>query len=978
MAEDIKAYQAPEYSGSHSAPNPESGDPMHDVTQKIYPDDFYGPNGHRYYGSGDDKIDADSYFQISSAKGRPYSKVTIYRAVPKNIKDINSGDWVTINRQYAKDHGESTLRGEYKILKKTVRARDIFTNGDSFHEWGYWPQTMPVSRMDRIAETNESRKKFNMPPVEQKYASGGSVDESDIASPPPAEETGIDAYHGSPHEFEQFDSSKIGTGEGAQAFGHGLYFAGREGTAIVYRDRPSQSDVQIGKYFYYPAALMQYLENPKSLDDEIRKNYDILERNIKLFEGDNSDLGERAKAINLKEIDKLEQLKKIDLSKINIPKGHMYEVRINAHPDHLLDWDKPLSKQSDYVRKVLEKLNIKMMSDEDTKNRHDEILKSSNTNYIKDRLISGLDPSGANIYSAKIAYGEGRDDAWRSKVLLDAGIKGIKYLDAVSRGAGKGTHNYVVFDDKLINIKRRYEMGGAVPMASGGETGDTQNMPQGISPEQQSLLDQLSRAIDESVARYSDGHAGGSASPARGYQEPTMPGEPSLTRQQEQDYNINRLQDALNRVPAAAHGGAMGYAEGGDVENNPVVQKALSLTSGSESRKVTINRGVPEAPPFSIQSFQAPNPTATTKGYSFSKLNEGEATTQKLADIVRRAIDRHISLPPNERVKNSMDAIKALEPYLGTRKDGSPISLLGKNAKLEKSSKGYKGGEPITLPDGRGIETTGISMLPAYQEGKFNLCPNSGSCKDQCLGKTAGNFYAIGGGRDLDALKGPRLRAFNRTVAFLREPEAFAIRAFDDIDLAKRQAAMYGNHLGVRMNVLSDIHPEVYRPIMENHPDVSFYDYTKMSYRRILPNHHLTYSSTGLTQSDVDNPWTNWSRMRRVLDRGDNVAMVFTNKQKVLPKYVHDSETGKRYDVIDGRTHDFRPLDLLEAKPGSSGVIVGLSNLKAFGEREKAHKDSKGFFVRYDPKTDGDSVKVMPQGKGMTGMTNDGKIEREP
>ncbi len=103
-------------------------------------------------------------------------------------------------------------------------------------------------------------------------ASGGSVDESDIASPPPAEETGIDAYHGSPHEFEQFDSSKIGTGEGAQAFGHGLYFAGREGTAIVYRDRLSQGDVQIGKYFYNPAALMQYLENPKSLDDEIRKN----------------------------------------------------------------------------------------------------------------------------------------------------------------------------------------------------------------------------------------------------------------------------------------------------------------------------------------------------------------------------------------------------------------------------------------------------------------------------------------------------------------------------------------------------------------------------------------------------------------------------------------------------------------------------------------------------------------------------------
>ena len=36
---------------------------------------------------------------------------------------------------------------------------------------------------------------------------------------------GIRAYHGSPYDFEKFDISKIGTGEGAQAYGHGLYFA---------------------------------------------------------------------------------------------------------------------------------------------------------------------------------------------------------------------------------------------------------------------------------------------------------------------------------------------------------------------------------------------------------------------------------------------------------------------------------------------------------------------------------------------------------------------------------------------------------------------------------------------------------------------------------------------------------------------------------------------------------------------------------
>src|SRR5579872_4825910 len=36
---------------------------------------------------------------------------------------------------------------------------------------------------------------------------------------------GMTVYHGSPHFFDRFDLSKIGSGEGAQAYGPGLYFA---------------------------------------------------------------------------------------------------------------------------------------------------------------------------------------------------------------------------------------------------------------------------------------------------------------------------------------------------------------------------------------------------------------------------------------------------------------------------------------------------------------------------------------------------------------------------------------------------------------------------------------------------------------------------------------------------------------------------------------------------------------------------------
>lgn len=50
---------------------------------------------------------------------------------------INKGDWVTINKQYAKEHGQDNLRNSYKILTKRVLAKQLFTDGNNIHEWGY-------------------------------------------------------------------------------------------------------------------------------------------------------------------------------------------------------------------------------------------------------------------------------------------------------------------------------------------------------------------------------------------------------------------------------------------------------------------------------------------------------------------------------------------------------------------------------------------------------------------------------------------------------------------------------------------------------------------------------------------------------------------------------------------------------------------------------------------------------------------------
>jgi len=386
-----------------------------------------------------------------------------------------------------------------------------------------------------------------------------------------------------------------------------------------------------------------------------------------------------------------------------------------------------------------------------------------------------------------------------------------------------------------------------------------------------------------------------------------------------------------------------GYADGGmpDVSSRTIIGGGLDRPQPPLRPRMPFN----VAPPQMGMGSSIPIPTG-------KKTEPGTVTTKMLADAFDRAITHHLSLPPAERAANSQKAANAVAEYVGRDQNRKPISLLGKNAKLMKTEDGYKGEKPVQYHDGRGIEAAGLALAPAFQEGKFTTCPNSAPCKDECLGKTSGNYFKLGGGQDLSEFKGPRLNSLRKTLAFLRDPESFAVKLHDEITEAKNQAAGNGNMLGVRLNVLSDINPRVHKSIIENHPDVAFYDYTKNNTDPIAPNHHYTYSSSGISHhkaengDDVHNSNSNWTSMRRRLDGGYNVAMAFTDKEH-LPSTVKDTETGKTYKVINGDTHDFRPLDI--QPEGADGVIVGLKNKKATGKIEESHKDSKGFFVKYDP-----------------------------
>ena len=131
------------YRGSHTAPGPDFGAPLYDLTGggQMYPSDVYSASGARIYGTGYPQADKEAFALAKQVRGNPNADVLMFRAVPKNesIKSINPGDWVTLSKSYAKTHGEAVLGKDYKIIEQKVKAKDLWTNADSIHEFGYHP-----------------------------------------------------------------------------------------------------------------------------------------------------------------------------------------------------------------------------------------------------------------------------------------------------------------------------------------------------------------------------------------------------------------------------------------------------------------------------------------------------------------------------------------------------------------------------------------------------------------------------------------------------------------------------------------------------------------------------------------------------------------------------------------------------------------------------------------------------------------------
>jgi hypothetical protein len=244
------------------------------------------------------------------------------------------------------------------------------------------------------------------------------------------------AWHGSPHKFSKFDMSKIGTGEGAQAYGHGLYAAENPKVAKDYQ-RNIRKD---GGWGLQEHGAFDKLKNFKG--EPIPENM-VAEINS-AWAARGPEAG-KEKAIELFEKNRGEPFSDA-LNEIAFygnwePKGNLYKVDI---PDDqiakMLDWDAPLSKG--FVK------------------REPGTAPSREQALIRSAVKEGR--SGEGYYEDLIdLYNEGgrvpRDMAQQkaSEYLRLQGIPGIKYLDGGSRTGGKGTSNFVLFSDEIAKILER-------------------------------------------------------------------------------------------------------------------------------------------------------------------------------------------------------------------------------------------------------------------------------------------------------------------------------------------------------------------------------------------------------------------------------------------------------------------------------------------------------------------------------------------
>jgi hypothetical protein len=260
-------------------------------------------------------------------------------------------------------------------------------------------------------------------------------------------------YHGTPHRFEpeegapmgRFRSEKIGTGEGAQVYGHGLYFAESPGVASSYKELaqrdPSRLTVD-GNVVSTDSMYGRAVEDVARIG--VKATLQKIDDNIRFNEKYAPDIASLYKSVR-------ERIESLDPARVTLKQGSLYTVDL---PDEaiarMLDWDKPLGKQPAAVRAAINKTRSMLPP-----TAIDDLGGDFSLLYGKDVTPNQF----LNTWEALVGKTGAGEEALRN-----VGVPGVRYLDQGSRSTGTGTSNFVVFPgaEDMLTILERKAKGGPV------------------------------------------------------------------------------------------------------------------------------------------------------------------------------------------------------------------------------------------------------------------------------------------------------------------------------------------------------------------------------------------------------------------------------------------------------------------------------------------------------------------------------------
>lgn len=256
------------------------------------------------------------------------------------------------------------------------------------------------------------------------------------------------AWHGSSHDFDKFDLGYIGTGEGAQAHGWGLYFAGNKDISQGYANKLSNpvGEVNVAGITYSIGRGGGSWRVRNIATGELISKMKIVKAISALYTEQGKDKAlkylkdkaDQTRKFKKIWIDAYDWLKNQEIDDSQWHNGKLYEVEI-PDIDTLLDEQKSLSEQPSKVKKAI--LDYYRSRPDEYIAPEDETLTGNNETgkeFLKD-VIFQLRREGSNTPE--------RD---ASLLLNSFGINGITYY------GNRDGRCYVVFDDKAVQIIDKY------------------------------------------------------------------------------------------------------------------------------------------------------------------------------------------------------------------------------------------------------------------------------------------------------------------------------------------------------------------------------------------------------------------------------------------------------------------------------------------------------------------------------------------